>query len=114
MELTNVVTGVLGLVATGILGWLSYFIKRTLDEFKQAQSEQGERLEAIKKEAEARDKENEKRLEEVKQELSDLKADLPLIYVTREDYIRTMNNVDNKLDKIYDGMMRGGSASGRG
>lgn len=113
MELQEIVIGVLGVAVTGILGWLSYFIKRTLDEFKQAQAEQGDRLESIKKESETRDKENDKKIEEVKQELSDLKADLPLIYVTREDYIRTLNNVDNKLDKIYDGMMRGGNSVGR-
>ena len=49
------------------------------------------------------------------QELSNLKADLPLLYVTREDNIRalnnvdrTINNMDSKLDKIYERMMRGG------
>ena len=33
-------------------------------------------------------------------ELGDLKADLPLIYTTREDFIRVSNNIDQKLDKL--------------
>lgn len=36
----------------------------------------------------------------VRGELSDLKADLPLIYTTREDFIRVSNNIDQKLDKL--------------
>ena len=40
--------------------------------------------------------------------LNDLKADLPLIYVTREDYIRVMNRVEDKLDQIlYGGKVKG-------
>ena len=30
----------------------------------------------------------------------DLKADLPLVYVVREDFIRVSNNIDSKLDKL--------------
>ena len=41
--------------------------------------------------------------------LNDLKADLPLIYVTREDYIRVMNRVEDKLDQI----LYGGKAKGK-
>ena len=33
-------------------------------------------------------------------ELGELKADLPLIYTTREDFIRVSNNIDQKLDKL--------------
>ena len=36
----------------------------------------------------------------VRGELGDLKADLPLIYTTREDFIRVSNNIDQKLDKL--------------
>lgn len=32
--------------------------------------------------------------------LNDLKSDLPLIYVTREDFIRVSNNIDQKLDRL--------------
>ncbi|CAH8721322.1 hypothetical protein [Paenibacillus melissococcoides] len=43
----------------------------------------------------------------MKKELDDLRSDLPFIYTTREDFIRTMNNVDKKLDKIHDSMLGG-------
>lgn len=86
---------VLPLVLTGIMGWLAYFIKKTIDEMKE------------------KNKEQDKKIEDVQKELSDLKADLPLIYVTREDYIRTMNNIDSKLDKMYDCLMKGGGQGGK-
>ncbi|CAH8249706.1 hypothetical protein WJ0W_006890 [Paenibacillus melissococcoides] len=46
-------------------------------------------------------------VDELKKELDDLRSDLPFIYTTREDFIRTMNNVDKKLDKIHDSMLGG-------
>ncbi|MFF2887003.1 hypothetical protein [Paenibacillus sp. NPDC057967] len=49
-----------------------------------------------------------KRVDDLEKELGDLKHDLPFIYTTREDFIRMMNNVDNKLDKIHDKMLGGG------
>ena len=44
--------------------------------------------------------ENAAEIAKVAQDLNDLKADLPLIYVTREDFIRVSNNIDNKLDRL--------------
>lgn len=43
---------------------------------------------------------NRDEIAKVKNDLADLKSDLPLVYVLREDFIRVMNNVDNKLDKL--------------
>lgn len=36
---------------------------------------------------------------ELEQKYNDLRADLPLLFTTREDFIRSMNGVDAKLDK---------------
>lgn len=47
-------------------------------------------------------------MDDLEKELDDLRSDLPFIYTTREDFIRTMNNVDKKLDKIHDSMIGGG------
>ena len=44
---------------------------------------------------------------ELQEKLNDLKADLPLLYVTREDYIRVMNRVEDKLDQILYGSNKG-------
>ncbi|MCC5911335.1 MAG: hypothetical protein JJT76_12940 [Clostridiaceae bacterium] len=52
---------------------------------------------------------NKNRIEKVEEELNALKADLPFVYTLREDYIRTANNVDKKLDKIYDEITKRGA-----
>ena len=54
------------------------------------------------------DKRNAEDIKTLDKNLNDLKADLPLIYVTREDYIRVMNRVEDKLDQIlYGGKTKG-------
>jgi archaellum component FlaC len=52
----------------------------------------------------------------IKDEMNDLKNDMPFIYVTREDFIRALDNVDRsfgslsaKLDKLYDHLTRKGA-----
>ena len=45
----------------------------------------------------------------VKNAIGELKADLPLIYTTREDFIRVSNNIDQKLDKL---LYRGAAKEG--
>lgn len=56
------------------------------------------------KEADVKIKETEvkltKDIEGLKDELHDLKSDLPFIYVLREDFIRSLNNVDTKMGNI--------------
>ena len=49
---------------------------------------------------EAQDKENAAEIAKVRDELNNLRSDLPLVYVSREDFIRVTNNVDQKLDKL--------------
>ncbi|CAH8249596.1 hypothetical protein WJ0W_007016 [Paenibacillus melissococcoides] len=69
------------------IGAIGYFLKTTMAELKTQ----------INKNAQD--------VDELKKELDDLRSDLPFIYTTREDFIRTMNNVDKKLDKIHDSML---------
>ena len=70
------------LLCTIIVGALAFFIKKTLADQESA------------------DKRNAEHIDKVEEKLNDLKADLPLIYVTREDFIRVSNNIDHKLDKL--------------
>lgn len=85
----SLITGVIGSIAsilcTVIVGLLSYFIKKTLTSLEEA------------------DKNNTIKIEKLEEKYNDLKADLPLIYVTREDYIRIMNRVEDKLDQLLYG-----------
>lgn len=89
-QITAIIGAVGSLACTLIVGALSFFIKKTLSSLESA------------------DKKNAERIEKVEERLNDLKADLPLVYVTREDYIRVMNRVEDKLDQIlYGGINRG-------
>ncbi|MBG9567453.1 hypothetical protein [Brevibacillus agri] len=88
------------------IGVIGYFLKTTVTEMKEQIKLNSQRVDQTEEKME-------KKIVELKKELEDLRSDLPFIYVTREDFIRTMNNVDNKLDKIYDGMLKGGSGNGR-
>ena len=77
--------------STVVVGALTFFMKKTLASLEEA------------------DKRNAEDIKTLDKNLNDLKADLPLIYVTREDYIRVMNRVEDKLDQI----LYGGKAKGK-
>ncbi|GAC41274.1 hypothetical protein [Paenibacillus popilliae] len=77
------------------IGAIGYFLKTSMSEIKGQIKENAQRVSALEK------------------ELDDLRSDLPFIYTTREDFIRTMNNVDKKLDKIQDSLI-GGVRHGNG
>ena len=81
-QITALIGAAASLLCTLVVGALTFFIKKTLSSLENA------------------DKKNAERIEKVEERLNDLKADLPLVYVTREDYIRVMNRVDDKLDQI--------------
>ena len=76
-------------VITAIIGVAAWGVKNAIGEMKAAVSE-----------LKAADKKNAEEIAAVHGELGDLKADLPLIYTTREDFIRVSNNIDQKLDKL--------------
>ncbi len=76
-------------VITAIVGIAAWGVKNAIGEIKAAITK-----------LETSDKENAAEIAKVRGELNDLKADLPLIYVTREDFIRVSNNIDRKLDKL--------------
>lgn len=76
-------------IVTAIIGVAAWGVKNAIGEIKSAISK-----------LEASDKENAAAISAVEKDLNDLKADLPLIYVTREDFIRVSNNIDHKLDKL--------------
>ena len=84
-QITAIVGAAASLLCTLVVGALTFFIKKTLATLEEA------------------DKKNAADIREVSKELNDLRSDLPLIYVTREDYIRIMNRVEDKLDKLLYG-----------
>lgn len=88
VQITALIGAVASFLCTLVVGALAYFIKKTL-----ATLEETDRKESY-------------RIDKVEEKLNDLKADLPLVYVTREDYIRVMNRVEDKLDQIIYGTTR--------
>lgn len=84
-QITAIIGAAASLLCTLTVGALTFFIKKTLVTLEEA------------------DKKNAADIREVSKELNDLRSDLPLIYVTREDYIRIMNRVEDKLDKLLYG-----------
>ena len=84
-QITTIIGASASLLCTLVVGALTFFIKKTLTTLEEA------------------DKKNATQIEKVEEKLNDLKADLPLLYVTREDYIRIMNRVEDKLDQLLYG-----------
>lgn len=84
-QITALIGAAASLLCTVVVGALTFFMKKTLTSLEEADKRNAEDIKALDK------------------NLNDLKADLPLIYVTREDYIRVMNRVEDKLDQILYG-----------
>ena len=82
VQITALIGATASLVCTLIVGALTFFLKKTLSSLEKA------------------DERNAAKIAEVEKDLNELKADLPLIYVTREDFIRVSNNIDKKLDRL--------------
>ena len=87
-QITALIGAAASLLCTVIVGALTFFMKKTLAGLEEADKRNAEDIKTLDK---------------------NLKADLPLIYVTREDYIRVMNRVEDKLDQI----LYGGKAKGK-
>ena len=71
-QITALIGAAASLLCTVVVGALTFFMKKTLTSLEEADKRNAEDIKALDK------------------NLNDLKADLPLIYVTREDYIRVM------------------------
>lgn len=100
--------GVAILIIISVMVWLA---KRQLDGIVNGIASNNKKIEELKVDWQAQQKENErqrkesedkteKEIQRVEQDLNNLKADLPMIYTLREDFIRSMNNVENKISSI--------------
>lgn len=82
MDSAAIVMYVFQTVITIMIGLVGWGVKNAISDLKSSA------------------RKNADRIAEVEEKVNDLKADLPLIYVTREDYIRVMNKIEDKLDRI--------------
>lgn len=86
------------------IGTIAYFLKDFKKSVQDSFSKMHKSIEDNEKKIEKSKEYTDAKVGELNKELNDLKADLPFIYVTREDHIRQMNNIDRKLDRIYDAL----------
>lgn len=82
VQVTAVIGAAASLLCTLIVGALTCFIKKTLANLESA------------------DQRNAERIEKVEDKLNELQANLPLVFETREDSIRFMNRIEDKLNRL--------------
>lgn len=85
MDAAAIISTAASVICTLVVGALTFFLKKTLSGLEEA------------------DKKNAQDIKDLTNKFNDLKADLPLLYVTREDFIRIMNRVEDKLDQLIYG-----------
>jgi uncharacterized protein HemX len=68
-------------------------------------------LERFRTENDKRHSKTEERVERVEERLNKTLQELPTMYTLREDWLRTSSDINRKLDKITDILIRGGKAS---
>ena len=103
------------LVAIGVMG---YLIHNMINEIKAHIRDTSGKLDVLENTLNGKIEDIQEKLDgqvqEVRQELNGLKSDLPFIYATQEDFIRAMSTVDDKLDRIFEHIIRRGNSDGHG
>jgi transcriptional regulator NrdR family protein len=125
-QIVGIIGAVASILCTIIISVIAFFIKKMFTDLNSADQRNAEQIEKIATQIAEQigkldqknvsqlekitkqiseqivkvDEKNALQIAKVEEKLNDLKADLPLIYVTREDYIRIMNRVEDKLDQL--------------
>lgn len=82
VQVTAVIGAAASLLCTLVVGALTYFMKKTLANLESA------------------DKQNADHIVKVEDKLNELQINLPLVFETREDSIRVMNRIEDKLNRL--------------
>lgn len=82
VQVTAVIGAAASMLCTLVVGALTYFMKKTLANLENA------------------DKQNADHIEKVEDKLNELQVNLPLVFETREDSIRVMNRIEDKLNRL--------------
>jgi hypothetical protein len=82
VQVTAVIGAAASLLCTLVVGALTYFMKKTLANLENA------------------DKQNADHIAKVEDKLNELQVNLPLVFETREDSIRVMNRIEDKLNRL--------------
>ena len=84
---------ILQTVTTLAIGAIGFFLKGTMADIKEGIQKNDLKLKELEVKLSSK-------IDQAGKDLNDLKSDLPLIYVLREDFIRSLNNVDTKMSNI--------------
>lgn len=87
-------------VFTLLLGALSWFVKRTLDELRKEN-------ETIRKEFARQFDTHAARMDKLEAKLQETIETMPYKYTLREDFIRAVSGLERKIDKILDCLSAG-------
>ena len=100
----------IGMVASVIIGVLVYLAKMMINDIKSSISGFGDRLDTAMKSFDERidkvEEKHEKDMKQVQAELNNIKSDLPLSFVLREDYFRVMNGVEGMMNSMDEKLNR--------
>lgn len=86
-------------------GVVCFLLKRELSQMDQRHRDLSERIDAVEREAKTANHEMEEKLDR-------FISDMPFKYTLRDDFIRTVASMENKLDKILDRLNQQGSPPG--
>lgn len=91
-------------VAACGVGVIAFFLKNQLSgiqkSIEQNSTDIQNQTEKINQRIDEVEKKSKEDVDSVREELNNLKADMPLVYTLREDFIRTLNNVESKMGNI--------------
>lgn len=103
MEFDYIFRIVESVAACGV-GVIAFFLKNQLSNIQKSIQQNScdirEQTQKINERIDEVEEKSKKDVDAVRDELNNLKADMPLIYTLREDFIRSMNNVESKMGNI--------------
>lgn len=92
-----------GMIALGG-GVMTYFIKKWFAGIEEGNRKIQERIEQNDKKVNERidrlEEKNDEDIQGIRSEISQMKENLPLVYVLREDYIRLANNIEKNIHEL--------------
>ncbi len=96
------ITVIFQIICTLAVAVFGFFIKRELKRLDDADKNNEQEIKEAKKDLDTK-------LTDLKDDYNKYKAEMPFNFVTRDEFIRAMTNLDRKLDKIYDCIAKKGS-----
>lgn len=95
---------VMASIITIVLGVLTFFIKNWFNGVNQS-NEQLKKMvkendDAINRRIDRLEEKHEKMINDLQEEVTAVEKDFPVVYVQRDDFFRSMNSVENKMNNI--------------